>query len=72
MGITRITLVDLGVPENLLDGLEVLRNKLPHSSSKRAQVRTDMKLIPFIEGIDLDGGLCSRGERAPGTLASRL
>jgi hypothetical protein len=66
-----VALVDLGAPENLLDGLEVLRNKLPHSSSKRARVRTDMKSIPFIKRIDLDGGLRSRKEGALGTLASR-
>ena len=65
-----VGLVDLGVTEDLLDGLEsgaeeVLAELLETGTSERG-----VEIDTLEKRVDLDGGLGSRGEGTLGTLTS--
>ena len=65
-----VGLVDLGVAEDLLDGLEgtteqVLAELLEAGTGKRS-----VEVDTLEEGVNLDGGLGSRRKGALGTFAS--
>ena len=65
-----VGLVDLGVTEDLLDGLEsgaeeVLAELLETGTSERG-----VEINTLEKRVDLDGGLGSRGEGTLGTLTS--
>ena len=65
-----VALVDLGVAEDLLDGLksgaeEVLAELLETGTSERG-----VEIDTLEKRVDLDGGLGSRGEGTLGTLTS--
>jgi hypothetical protein len=65
-----ICLVDLGIPEDLLDGLksspeEVLAELFEAGTSERC-----VEVDTLEEGVDFDGGLGGRRESSLGTFAS--
>jgi hypothetical protein len=62
-------LVDLGVAEDLLDGLESgaeeILAELPETGTSKGGVEVDT----LVESVDFDGGLGGGGEGTLGTLA---
>jgi hypothetical protein len=66
-----IRLVDLGIAEHFFDGLERAPEEVLAKFLKPSTRQGSIKVDSFIEGVDFDGSLGSRGQCALRTLASR-
>lgn len=66
-----VRLVDLGIPENLLDGLESATEKVLAEFLESSTGEGSVEVDTLEEGVDLDGGLGGGGERSLGAFAGR-
>ena len=64
-----VALVDLGVAEDLLDGLEGAAEQILAQLLEASTSEGGVEVDTLEEGVDLNGGLRSRREGTLGTLA---
>jgi hypothetical protein len=65
-----VRLVDLRVPEDLLDGLERAAEQVRAQLLETGTSEGSVEVNTLEEGVNLDGSLGRRRQRALGTLAS--